>query len=785
MAAPVNGASGDTERGARGGEAMRNTVQEPEAARTPASAEPDVNMYVARPAVDRDAGERRSPAPPSGEVTIADLARTLFDGRWMLFAVAAAVLALAGLYVLIAPPAYESSILIQVEGRSRPVTAFQDLAALFQEDTPTEGEMRILRSRTLLEAVVADLGLDLEARPRRFPVVGDALARRYEGAEPAPAPFGLVRHAWGGERIRVQRLSVSEALLDVALTLTALEGGRYRISAGDGTALAEGDVGKAATGTDGDRSVELLVSELTARPGTEFALVKHRRSDVVEGLQQALRIAEQGRSTGLVEVGLSGPDAARIAAILDVVSSTYLRQSVERTSAEAAKTLRVLEGQLPVLKANLEKAERSLNAFHRRNGTVNLTREGEGMLQRIVEIDRSIAENDVQASELTRHYAERHPQIPLLAERTQRLQDQRVAMETRLRALPDLELEATRLSRQVRVATELYLLVLNRAEELRIVKSGWIGNVRVLERAAVPSRPVSPKRGLVLTLAVLLGVVAGVAAVLLRDALGRGAKDAEEVEAGVGAAVLAAIPRSRAQRRLGRRARRGTVPALAAANPADAAIEDLRGLRTSVQFALRQSRNNVVGVSGLAPRAGKSFVSVNLAHLLAAADGRVLLVDGDLRRGGLHRHFGVEGQPGLSDVLSGAAELDAAVRPSGAPGLDLLPAGTLMASSAELLAGDRLPHVLSELGRRYGVVIVDTPPILSVADSALVGRHAGVNLLVLRAGEHSIREISYALRRLVQVGVAVRGVILNDVPSSLGRAARAARYRRRYAAASP
>jgi tyrosine-protein kinase Etk/Wzc len=218
------------------------------------------------------------------------------------------------------------------------------------------------------------------------------------------------------------------------------------------------------------------------------------------------------------------------------------------------------------------------------------------------------------------------------------------------------------------------------------------------------------------------------------------------------------------------------------AEPGDAAVEDLRGLRTAVQYALRQSRNKVVAVSGLAPRAGKSFVSLNLAHLLAAADGRVLLVDGDLRRGNLHGQLGVDGHPGLSDVLSGKAVLEAAVRPTATPGLDLLPAGTYVVAPAELLAGDRLQQVLAELGQRYGVVIVDTPPVLSVVDSALVGRHAGVNLVVLRAGEHSLREISSGLKRLVQGGVLVRAAILNEVRPSLGRGP-ARRYRDYYSVA--
>jgi tyrosine-protein kinase Etk/Wzc len=786
MTVPRNGAGAGREHApVPGGESVRNTIEGPEAARAPAAAGPEANTYLGRPRWPTGVtGERPAPASEPAEMTIAEVARTLSAGRWAILTITGAALTLAGLYLLVTPPVYESSVLIQVEDRARPVTAFQDLAAMFRGATPTEGEMRILRSRTLLDAVVEELGLDFAARPRTFPVVGDALARRHTGALPAPAPLGLVRHAWGGESIRVQHLMVSDALVGESLTLTALDAERYRVATDDGTLLVEGVVGEAATGTDGVRSVALLVSDLIARPGTEFTLLKHRGNDVVERLQQALRVSEQGRHTGLLEVALSGPDPERVAAILDSVSSTYLRQSTARTSGEAAKTLEVLEGQLPVLKASLEKAERALNAFHRRNGTVNLTLEGEGMLQRMVEIDRAIAENEVQAAELTRRYTDRHPDIPVLAQRTQRLQGQREAMEVRLRALPDLEMEATRLARQMRVATELYLLVLNRTEELRIVKSGWIGNVHVLERAAIPSRPSGPKRGVVLTLGLVLGLGVAFVFVLVRDALGRGATDPEQIEAGAGLAVLATIPRSVSQRRLARRARRGTAPALATAEPADTAVEDLRGLRTSVQHALRQARNNVVGVSGLAPQAGKSFVSVNLAHLLAAAEGRVLLVDGDLRRGTLHRQFGFEEAPGLADVLSGTAELEAAVRPSGTPGLDLLPAGRVTASSAELLAGDRLQRILSELGRRYGAVIVDTPPILSVADSALVGRHAGVNLLVLRAGEHSVREISWALRQLVQGGVTVTGAVLNEVRPSLGGAARAARYRRRYAVTS-
>jgi tyrosine-protein kinase Etk/Wzc len=756
--------------------AVNTVVREPEARGASPGPGPDVRPDSTTPF------RRNRPHGGAGSVThepsLTDVAWTLVDRRWTVIAVAGVVLALAAMYLFVTPATYHTSILIQVEGRSRPLDAFQDLASLFQQQTPTEGEMRIMKSRTLLGAVVKDLGLDVEARPRTAPLIGGALARRWAGAAPAPARFGLDRFAWGGERIRVGRLAVADALLGEPLVVTALENHRFRLATSDGTLAGEGDVGKPVIARDGDRSVELLLSELTARPGTEFTVRKPHAIDVIEGLQAGLRIEEQGRATGLVEVSLSGRDPARLAAILDAVSSNYRRQSVERTSAEAAKTLAVLEAQLPVLKSNLEKAERALDAFHRKNGTANLSLGGEDLLRRLSEVDRQIAANDVEGAELTHRLTDKHWAVAELAEKTRRLHTQRAGLEARMQELPRLELASTRLSRRLRVATELYMLVLNRAEELRIVKSGWIGNARVLEQAVAPRHPVSPIPGLILVLGTLLGLGAGIGVALVRNAFDRSVRDPDEIEAGAGVAVMATIPRSRAQRKLGRRGRRGRLSPLSVVNPGDAAVEELRALRTSVQYALLRSRNNIIAIGGLAPNAGKSVVSVNLAHLLAAAEGRVLLVDGDLRRGVLHRYFGLDGQPGVVEVVTGASTLEETLHATDTRNLDVLTAGRLPENPAELLAGAPFEALLAELGRRYKAVIVDTPPILSVTDSALVGRHAGVNLLVLRAGEHSLGEISAALRRLVQNGVVIKGAVLNDVRPAWGRYGRTGRYRR-------
>jgi tyrosine-protein kinase Etk/Wzc len=209
------------------------------------------------------------------------------------------------------------------------------------------------------------------------------------------------------------------------------------------------------------------------------------------------------------------------------------------------------------------------------------------------------------------------------------------------------------------------------------------------------------------------------------------------------------------------------------------AIESLRSLRTSLQFALFEARNNVVAITGPSPGVGKTFISANLAHVLASPERRVLLVDCDLRRGSVHRSVGVQRQPGVSDVVSGGVALvSEAVRHTAHPQLHVLPAGRVPPNPAELLASHAFARLVSWASSNYDLVLIDTPPALAVTDAMEVARLAGVNLIVLRAGHHSIREIRAAVKRYAQAGLRLHGAVLNDVRATFGRYGRHGRYQR-------
>lgn len=713
--------------------------------------------------------------------TLAGYVWTVVERRWTVAAIFGAVMAMAAAYLLLATPTYRANAVFQVEDRTKTVAGLEELSSAFTEKTPADTEIEIIRSRMLLSAVVDQLGLDVRAHPRRFPGIGKLFARAYRGKGPAEPVLGLSRYAWGGERIRLTRLEVSDDLLGVPLRLSVLDGKRYRVDHPEGTPLLEGEVGKAASASADGSRVQLFVSELVARPGTSFRVVKLRREDVVEALQDQLRIGEKVKKTGILTVSLDGPDPVVTTQIIEAVSNLYVRQNVERKSAEAAKTLEFLETQLPTLRKNAEGAQAALNDLRTRKGSVDITMETQSVVNRSVEVEKTLSELELQRSELRQRFTENHPALTSLRDKELKLRAERAAVAQRLREIPVAEMDSARLMRDVKASTELYSLLLNKAQELRIQRSGTIGNVRILDAAVAPHKPVSPKPAAVLVLSALLGVVAGVTGAFARKAFDQGAEDPEEIEAGTGLVVYATVPHSDKQGVVVR-APGGKHPArpsiLAAADPGDVAVESLRSLRTSLKFAFVESDNNVVAIGGPGPQVGKSFVAVNLAYVLAAAENRVLLVDCDLRRGRLHRYFGFERHPGVSDVIGGSVDVAAAVRGTGNSHLDLLPTGHIPPNPSELLSSQHFARLLAWASEHYGYVVVDTPPVLAVADPGIVAHLAGVNLLVLRAGQHSIREIALAVKRFAQNGVRVQGAVLNDVSSARGRYGKDGRYRK-------
>ncbi|QAT88000.1 putative tyrosine-protein kinase epsB [Corallococcus coralloides] len=723
---------------------------------------------------------RPGPGTQDDELGLGRYLAILGERRGTIAASIILALALGGLYLLITAPVYRANAILRIEQKGSSLGQLDELIP----DAPSMAapEMEVLGSRALLGRVADALQLGVSVEPRYFPVVGAAHARAHPGPDLAAVPWwGGASYAWGGEKLQVERLNVPTEWEDLPLTLVADADGAYTLRGPEGQVVLHGAVGTGAQTEEGAaHEVELFVTELRARPGTRFQVMRRSKLAVVEDLQRALRMGEKGAGTGVLNLTLDGPDPVLATTTLQAIADTYVRSNVERRSEEAGRTLSFLDSQLPGLRQGLEQAETALRDYRAGKGGVDLGLETQAVLNRSVDLDKDLSTLALERSELRQRFTEHHPLIVATERKMARLRTERSALDTRLKRIPDAERVSAQLTRDVKVANELYILLNNKAQEYRVLKSSTITNARLIDAPVLTRLPVRPLKPDVFAVSVVLGLVSGVALAFARKSLHPGVTDPAALESALAVPVLASVPTGP------RRAMSPRSPSiiLARSVPRDVTVECVRGLRTRLQRAMKEAGSHVVAVTGTSPGAGTSFVALNLAWVLAETGQRVLLVDANLRGGWLHRCFREAHLPGLHEVLRGTATLEQALLQEAAPGLSFLGAGALPPDPAELLAGAAFDTFVARVAAEYDVVLFDTPCILAVTDAALVGRHAGVRLAVVRAATQSLREVATALHQLEQSGVPARGVVLNGVPRSRAGRAVSGVYQYEYPSAS-
>jgi len=716
---------------------------------------------------------RYSDVSTGDELRLSDYLAAVF-GNWKLVTVVMlAVVALGAAYAFVAPPTYKADALIQTEetnannNANANVNAVQAVSQMFDAKSTTAAQIELLRSRLVVDDTVRRLHLDISAAPHTVPVLGGVIGSALSTFDVKVPEGYLSRFAWGNEQIDVPLFDTPKELYEQKFTIVAGENGAYVLNDPNGVAVLSGKVGQEASGMTPQGPIRLKVDKLVGAPGVHFDVQRFSTLTTIDNLQQRLSVAETALQSGIISVSLEGRNPKEISQIVNNIANRFVQQDSDKRSAEAEHTLAFLDQQLPVLKKQLDEAEQRYNTFRNRQGTVDLSEESRLLLQQIVDNKTKLTDLQQQRAELSQRFTPHHPSVQALDAQIASLSGAQTRLGKNVSTLPDTEQTALRYLRDVRVNTELYTNLLNSAQQLRIAKAGQIGNVRVVDYAQPADDPVRPKRLVVILISAGVGLALGILFAFVRKSLYGGVERPEEIEKQLGVRVFAIVPRSDTQLRLQRKVgmRSEGMHVLAAQAPEDAAVEGIRSLRTSLQLQLADARNNVVMMTGSRPEAGKSFLSANLATLVASTRKRVLLIDGDMRRGDIHSHFGVRHSPGLSDVLMGA-DVDSAILHDVLPGVDLITKGTLPSHPSELLASERLGEMLDQLKQMYDLVIVDTPPVLAVTDATVIGKHAGTSLLVVRHGKNQVQEIGETMKRLQHGGVNMKGVLLTDVPQS-------------------
>ncbi|WP_068711516.1 polysaccharide biosynthesis tyrosine autokinase [Vibrio tritonius] len=694
-------------------------------------------------------------ASDNDEIDLGQLFGLLLDGKWVI-AITTFLFALFGIaFALLSTPIYQADALIQVEQKSSggfSAIMSESLGDMFASESTADAEIQLIKSRMILGGTVDKFDLTTVVSPDYFPLIGK----------------GIARLTGNQQFVKVSSFELPKMVFpdENSYQIVVLNGeqGIYQLVNDDNQVLLKGKVGTKVV----DNGYELQISALQAKSGTHFNIEKRNDLDAIDWLKQNLGAAEQGKQTGIIKLSFANENGQLAQDILNDIAQRYFLQNVERNSAEAGQSIQFLKEKLPQLKEKLVESENKLNAYRKKRESVDLTMEAESTLKVMVNLDAQLNELTFKEAEISQKYTKDHPAYKALLDKRQTLLNQKSKINKRIENLPETQKEILSLQRDVEVNQQIYVQLLNKIEELSVVKAGTVGNVRIVDHAQTFSKPIKPKKPLIVAIATILGLLLSVAYVFVKSALHKGVENPDEIEE-LGLSVYASIPRSELQFSLADKLsgkKRGSskdMLLLAEMNPADLAIEALRSLRTSLHFAMMEAKNNILMISGPAPGIGKSFVSTNFAAVYAKAGKKVLIIDADMRKGYLQRAFGLKWDQGLSDYLSGEIGIDDVVKSTRVENLDVVTRGQVPPNPSELLMHGRLKELLTWASQNYDLVIVDTPPVLAVTDASIVGAIAGTTLMVARFSQNTAKEIDVARNRFEQSGIEVKGVIFNAV----------------------
>lgn len=706
------------------------------------------------------------PSPHDENVDLGRMLGLLLDNKWKILLLTL-LFALGGLiYSMLATPIYQGDALVQVEKTGNSSGADEIAAMLLEEEPRTAAQMEILRSRMIIGRAASQQKLDIAVSPMTIPVIGGFLMRH---DIPRPSFAEGRPEIWGGEFLTVESLSTAPELVNRPLILEATEEGGYRLLDQEGALLLTGMPGERVTSED--PWVEIRVSELQAPAGAQFRVVKRSEQAAINSLKSRFSVSQRGESdTGVLQLVLTGTDRGEVESTLNAIAEVYLSQNIARQAAEAEKSLEFLDQQLPNVREQLVQAENRLNEYRSAQDSVDLNQETQNVLSGILDIESKLNELEMQESELSRRFTPNHPQYAALLEQRAQLQREKAKLEERTDSLPETQQQILRMTRDVEVTQQIYVQLLNRMQELNIAKAATVGNVRIIDFAVALVGPIKPKGAMIVIAAMLAGLLLVVGYVLLRNMLNKGIESAEQLE-DLGIPVYATVPRSNDQMKLVKRVKSRNDKAsshaigsfLAKLYPTDMAIEAIRGLRTSLHFAMLDARNNAIMITGPSPGIGKSFVSANLAFVCAQAGQKVLIIDADMRKGNLHHIFSDDSQGGLSEAISGKLSLKEAIHASDVSNLYYMKRGVAPPNPSELLMRQNFADLIEQACQEFDLIFIDTPPILAVTDASLIGKVAGTTLMVARFGVNPVREVKIATRRLENTGIHVKGCILNAI----------------------
>ncbi len=595
--------------------------------------------------------------------------------------------------------------------------------------------------------------------------------------------------------------------------LSVSDDGKYTLSTAEGNDLERGTVGDSVGSRLGFRWAPAAASLPRGRT-VQFSLVRPRDAALALGEQLNVRMDVNGNFLALE---LRGSNPVMITKILNAIAQRYVEVAAQLKREKLTELTRILEDQLKTAQGNLDDAETALQRFRTRTITLpsdqptatgavgdahdptragfvdmqadrDLLRRDREAIQRYVaqqpealasvesvrqspELSNALKELSDKQAQLRAyryHYSEEYPPVQRLTREITALQQQTIpalardltaqlsareselsrqtdAASADLRGIPARSVEEARLRRSAQLKEQTYTALQERYDQARLASEATVPDVRILDPAIVPQRPLRNTAPRFLLMGLIAGLALGAVGAIVLDRIDPRVRYPEQVSRDLGLPIL------------------GVVPHLRNKEPAEV-VEALRGIRLNLIHEYGPAQPMLVTITSPGPGDGKTFVSSNLALAFAEGGHRTLLVDGDARRGQMHRRLKVNRQPGLVDYLMGQATSEEIVQQTPYPRLQVIGCGTRTQRAPEVLGSPAMANLIGQLRPEYDVILIDSPPLTAGVDPFVLGTLTGSLMIVLRTG-HSNRQIAGAkLEVLDRLPIRLLGAVLNDVP---------------------
>ena len=712
-----------------------------------------------------------SPQEDEVSISFSDFFENILYYRKIFFIVSGFVFAIALIYALFATPIYKADVLIQVEDKKSSALsgALQNVSgALEMQSSPVAGQMEIFKSRNIVGRAVESLFLNTSVSvENRIPMVS-GLVYRFLNKTPdglAIPPVNWIDYAWGGEDLVFDSYIIPQIYLRKPLTLVVAEGGSWNLYDEEDILLAKGIVGINTVSDDGKWLIN--IKSLKANPGTQFELIQYSLQSRISQIIPRLKTEETGKQSGLFRVSFEDENPYFAQRLLNAISQSYVDQNTERKAEETDKTLKFLNKKLPELADRMDEAESAFSDFRNRETTIDVPGEIKALLDRAVAIETQRLQAEIKRSEMSQRYQSAHPYMKAVNSQLAQLKAENKSIESEISALPETQREYLKYARDAEISSKLYSSLLDTSQQLQVTKAGTVGNVFIIDSAIAPERAARPNKILIVAggavIAILLGVIAAnVLAYLLGNV-----RDPKKLEDKSGIKMFSILPLSEEQKSFDESDATHS-HLLAREKPNSMVVEGLRSLRIAIQFGLMSKpKRKVILITSAVPGQGKSFISANLAYLMACSDKKVLLVDADIRKTSLKHYFAFEKNEGLTDYLQHKINIDHILNKDFYPRLDIISAGKTVRNPGELLLDECFKALIEWAENLYDYVVIDSPPVLAVNDAIVVSKIVDMTLFVARQDFVNFNEINQSLESLYKIGVTPDGMVFNGYTPSM------------------